>query len=191
MIRWVKLALALCMVGLLLGYLSKHWSELAILMHIRLGSVVALYVLLGVTTFTSTLAALPLLRALNVRVDAWDLLVLQNATYLFNYLPMKMGTAFRAEYLKRRYDLSYARFSVLFLSTAVLMSASCAAVGLPALILTYGLTTVSARLLGLAFTGLAAGALTLLLAPLPVPAGDGKLSKILRAFLQGRACQPA
>lgn len=64
------------------------------------------------STLTAGLANQLLLNSLQANKKIWDMVLLQNATYLLNYAPKKLGTLFRANYFKKHYRLSYTHFGV-------------------------------------------------------------------------------
>jgi uncharacterized membrane protein YbhN (UPF0104 family) len=115
------------------------------------------------------------------------MLILNNAALLLNYAPMKFGSVFRANYLKRHCGLSYAHFATFFLYITFLMTSIAAAVGLAVLLGVYGLARHESRILAGIFVVTIISSLIFLLIPLPTPKGDGRISTALRTFITGRS----
>ncbi len=109
-----------------------------------------------------------------------------------NYLPMRVGTVLRVQYMKQVHGLRYARFGSIFgIRTVLLVSAS----GLLGGIATIGLWVVEGRpawALLVSFLGMAAGALIALLVPLPRMRENGRrLSRVWNDFVDGFAAARA
>ena len=185
--KWLKNALALLILIFLTYYLSRHWDQLSVLLRLSGKSLLVLYCVLFLLSLTSALVVQCLLRALNTEARFWDMVWLHNAALLLNYAPMKFGTLFRANYLKRHYGLSYAHFATFFLYITFLMTATAAIIGLLVLGTVYGLGGFESKVLALVFAITISGSLLFLFIPLPVPAGEGRLSATLRNFLSGRS----
>ena len=184
--RWLKNILALVILGFLLWYLAGHWEELKAMLKLSPGRLFVMYCLLFLVSLSSARVVQCLLNALKTKTGFWDMVQLNNAAILLNYAPMKFGTLFRANYLKRHYGLSYAHFATFFLYITFLMTAMAAIIGLAVLLVVYGLGGYENKVLALVFVITIIGSLLFLFIPLPVPAGEGRLSATLRNFLTGR-----
>ncbi len=184
--KWLKNILALIILGFLLWYLARHWEELKAMLKLSPGRLFVMYCLWFLLSLTSARVVQCLLNALKTKTGFWDMVRLHNATILLNYAPMKFGTLFRANYLKRHYGLSYAHFATFFLYITFLMTAMAAIIGLAVLLVVYGLGGYENKVLALVFVITIIGSLLFLFIPLPVPAGEGRLSATLRNFLTGR-----
>jgi len=185
--KWLKNILALIILGFLLWYLARHWGQLKALLKLSPERLFVMYCLLFLLSLSSALVVQCLLNALKTKTGFWDMVRLHNATILLNYAPMKFGTLFRANYLKRHYGLSYAHFATFFLYITFLMIAMAAIIGLAVLVTIYGLGGYENKILALVFAITIVGSLLFLFIPLPVPAGEGRLSATLRNFLSGRS----
>lgn len=141
---------------------------------------------MGLATVNNARVGQVVLRALNVRISLWEMTLLQNAARLLNHVPMKFGTVLRANYLNRRYGLSYTGFVTMFVYITVLMIAAAAIIGLAGLIVGYGLGGHENQVLAGVFVVMLAGSLFLVFVPLPVPGGSGKVVSIIRKLLAGR-----
>lgn len=184
--RWLKNVLALAILAALIWYLVAHWDRLADLAGLGVEHLVQIYLVTWLATIVSAEVLRRMLRVLSARTPFWDMVVLQNATYLLNYLPMKAGGVFRANYLKRQYGLSYARFGALFIYRLLLIAMTASGVGLAALVAFYGLGGREHVILALGFAALLVGAALLIVLPLPVPKGKGRIRRVLASFLTGR-----
>lgn len=185
--RWLKNILGLLILVFLLWYLSKHWEELSPLLKLskcRLGVLFGLYF---VSTLINGAVVKVLVTALRSRTAFWDMVWLYNATVLLNYVPVKFGTIFRANYLKRHYGLGYTRFAVFFLYMSLLTIAVATFMGLVALVVFYGLNDYENKIMAVILATTTVGTLLLLFAPLPTPAGKWRLTKVLREFILGRS----
>lgn len=187
MSKWLKNILALIILGFLLWYLAGNWGQLKKLLKLSPGQLILIYILWFFLSLSSARVVQCLLNGLKTKTRFWDMVQLHNATILLNYAPMKFGTLFRANYLKRHYGLSYAHFATFFLYIMFLMTATAAAIGLVVLLVVYGLGGYENKVLALVFVITIIGSLLFLFIPLPVPAGEGRLSATLRNFLSGRS----
>jgi len=184
--KWLKNILALIILGFLLWYLAGHWEQLKAMLKLSPGRLFVIYCLWFLLSLTSARVVQCLLNALKTKTVFWDMVRLHNATILLNYAPMKFGTLFRANYLKRHYGLSYAHFATFFLYIAFLMTATAAIIGLAVLLTIYGLGGYENKVLALVFAITIIASLLFLFVPLPIPSGQGRLSSTLRNFLTGR-----
>jgi len=184
--KWVKNILGLVILVFLLWYLVGHWQQLRVLLRLGPGQLVILYSLCFLSTLVGARVVQCLVSALKTKTEFWDMVWLQNAAVLLNYMPMKFGTLFRANYLKRHYGLAYSHFASFFLYITFLMTATSTALGLVTLAAVYGLAEYESKILAGVFAGAIIGSLIFLLVPLPEPKGKGRLSTALRAFLAGR-----
>ena len=115
MSKWLKNILGLVIIGFLLWYLANHWDRIEELVKLSWLQLGCLYVLYGVPTIIVGRVVQLLVGVLNIKTGFWDMVRLYNAAILLNYAPMKLGTIFRANYLKRYYGLSYSHFASFFL----------------------------------------------------------------------------
>jgi uncharacterized membrane protein YbhN (UPF0104 family) len=184
--KWLKNILALIILGFLLWYLARHWEELKALLKLSPGQLFVIYCLWFLLSLITARVVQCLLNALKTRTGFWDMVRLQIATVLLNYAPMKFGTLFRANYLKRHYGLSYAHFATFFLYITFLLVATATIIGLAVLATIYGLGEYENKVLALVFAITIIVSLLFLFVPLPIPSGQGRLSSTLRNFLTGR-----
>lgn len=186
MTKWIKNILGIIIVIFLLWYLSRHWGKLKFLIKLSAAELIIIYFVSSLATLNSAYIIQRLLKTLKVRTFFWDMVLLQNATYLLNYVPMKFGTVFRANYLKRHYGLRYAQFGTFFVYIMLLMAATASIVGLVVLVAVYGVAGYERKVLAAVFLGVLAFSVLSAFIPLPIPKGSGKLSTILRDFLISR-----
>jgi uncharacterized membrane protein YbhN (UPF0104 family) len=184
--KWFKNILGLVIVAFLLWYLVGHRQQLKVLLRLGPEQFVVLYSLYFLSTLVSARVVQCLVSALKTKTKFWDMVWLQNTAILLNYLPMKFGTLFRANYLKRHYGLAYSHFASFFLYVTFLMTATSTALGLVILAAVYGLAGYESKILAGVFAGTITASVILLFVPLPEPKGKGSLSTALRNFLTGR-----
>lgn len=187
MTKWLKNILSLIILALLLWYLARHWQELKVLLKLRPGQIIIMYFLCFLLTLSSARSVQYLVKALKTKTYFWDMVRLHHAALLLNYAPMKFGTLFRANYLKRHYGLAYSHFAAFFLYIVFLMTATASAVSLVVLVTIYGLAEYESKILAGVFAITIIGSLFFLFVPLPEPKGQGRLSVALRLFFSGRS----
>jgi uncharacterized membrane protein YbhN (UPF0104 family) len=166
--------------------LATHWDQLGALLELTASQLFWMYFLTLLTKVVWALTVRQILGVLDTKTKFLDIFWLQNAASLLNFAPMKFGTLFQANYLKRHYGLPYTHFAGFFLYATFLMVATATSVGLAVLIGVYGLEGYESKILALVFAASATGSLALLFVPLPQPKGKGRLSTILRGFLGSR-----
>ena len=186
MAKCFKNILGVIIVIFLLWYLSRHWDKLKAMLRLSALELLIIYFISFWGVLNSAYITQRLLKALGLRTFFWDMVLLQNATYLLNYVPMKFGTIFRANYLKRHYGLSYAHFGTFFIYLTLLMVATASTVGLIVLVVVYGIAGYETKVLFTAFLGVLAFSIFFAFIPLPIPTGSGRLSTGVRNFLAGR-----
>jgi len=184
--KWFKHILGIIILTFLLAYLATHHQELKALLKLSAGQLIMMYLLCFLISVAGVPVVRSLLDALETKTGFGDMLILNNAALLLNYAPMKFGTVFRANYLKRHCGLSYAHFATFFLYITFLMTLIAAVVGLAVLGGVYGLAGYESRILAGIFVVTIIGSLIFLLIPLPTPKGDGRTSTALRTFIDGR-----
>ena len=185
--KWIKHVLGVLILAFLLAYLVGHRQELKALLKLSAGQLIMMYLLCFLISVASVPVVRSLLDALETETGFGDMLILNNAALLLNYAPMKFGTVFRANYLKRHHGLSYAHFATFFLYITFLMTLMAAAIGLAVLLGVYGLAGYESKILAGVFAATVVGSLVFLLIPLPMPKGDGRMSAMLRTFIAGRS----
>jgi hypothetical protein len=186
MTRWLKNVLGIVIIGLLLWYLAKHWDSLKGLINLQLSTIIYLFVTMTIGVCVGAYTIRHLTTAFCISPRFAEMFHLHNATILLNYMPMKFGTLYRANYLKRHYGLMYAHFMVLFIYLLILTTMAAAVIGLLVLLTVYGLNRYETLLLGLIFVAVLIFSVILLFIPLPAIKGTNKLTIALRNFAQGR-----
>jgi len=184
--KWIKNIVGIAVFGGLLWYLSQHWHEMKPLLKLREKELFMVYTVSLLGTLGGGYMVGVFLGTLKVKAPFWDMVFLQNAAVLLNYLPMKFGTVFRANYLKRHYGLIYAHFGVFFVYLTILMTAITGIIGLTILLCVYGIDGYEKKMLAAVFSGMAVLSVFLGFVPLPIPTGSGKVIITIRNFLAGR-----
>jgi len=185
--KWLKNILGFVILAFLLWYLARHWEQLKVLFRLSPLQLVLMYCLWFLITLTGARSVQCLLNALKIKTGFWDMVKLHHASLLLNYVPMKFGTVFRANYLKRHYGLAYTHFATFFMYITFLMTTIAAIIGLTVLLAIYGLSSYENKILAVVFAITIISSLLFLFVPLPTPAGQGRLSTTLRNFLSGRS----
>jgi len=186
MTKWLKNLLALGILSFLLWYLASHWGDIRVLLKLDVKQLLVMYLLCFMPTLIFARVVQKLMSVFKIKTTFWDMVRLHNTSILLNYVPMKFGTLFVANYLKRHYGFSYANFVTFFLYITFLMTATGAAIGLAVLVAIYRLAGYESKILAGVFVMTIIGSLFFLFVPLPVPRGQGRFSTTLREFLSGR-----
>jgi uncharacterized membrane protein YbhN (UPF0104 family) len=186
MTKWIKEIIFFVILLFFIWYLSKNWQDIEVLLKLGSVNLSVYYVLLFLQTLTSSCLMVNVLRALKIKANLKDILILQNSCVLLNYLPMRIGTFFRANYLKRKYGLLYAHFGVFFMYLTFLMVMTASLVGSIFLYFGYGYGSYENKILALVFAVSCLGSAVLLFLPITLPQGEGKVKAHLRNFLNGR-----
>jgi uncharacterized membrane protein YbhN (UPF0104 family) len=186
MTRWLKNVLGIVIIALLLWYLAKHWDSLKGLIDLKPSTIIYLFVTMTAGVGIGAFAIQHLTAAFGIRPGFGEMFHLHNATILLNYLPMKFGTLYRANYLRHHYGLIYAHFTVLFIYLLILMTIAAAVVGLIVLLTVYGLNRYETFLLAIIFSAVLVSCVAFVFIPLPAINGTNKLTIALQNFAQGR-----
>jgi len=186
MSKWLKNIIGFLILGALLWYLVSHWDKLKVLLKLSVRELFSMYFLWFLVMFNSAFVVQFLVKALGIKPDFWDMVRLNHAALLLNYVPMKFGTLFRANYLKHHYGLGYTHFATFFLYTTFLTTATASAIGLIILAGIYGLDGYENKVLAGIFALTVIASLLFLFIPLPLPRGQRRIIKLLRNFLSGR-----
>ncbi len=187
MTKWLKNILAVIVLSCLIWYLMAHWQLLKELLRLNPKHLLILFCLLFLVRLTTSCAVQSLLAALSIKTRLRDMFWLQNATLLLNYAPMKFGTIFRANHLKRHYGLAYSHFATFYLYILFLMTATAATVGMIVLVTVYTLNGYESKIMAMIFLITILSSLVFLFVPLPIPAGQRRFIAIIRNFLTSRA----
>ena len=187
MLRWLKNLLGVVLIALLLWYLARHWDNLKSLVHLKLSTLFYLYMVSVAGTIVGSYTIQHLLASFNVKPGFREMFHLNNTVTLLNYLPMKLGTFYRANYLKRHYGLIYSHFGVLFIYLILLMTMAASIIGIAVLVIVYGLSKTETQMLAVVFLVTFIFFFTLSFVPLPAIEGSSKWLTVLRNFLAGRS----
>lgn len=186
MVRWLKHLLGLVIIGFLLWHLARQWDDLKGLVDLKPSILVSLLIATAVGAFLGSYTVRQLMAPFGIRPGFWEMFHLNNATILLNYMPMKFGTFYRANYLKRHYGLLYSHFTVLFAALLILMTIAAAAAGAIVLLTVYDPRRYETFLLAAVFLVFLLFSFALAIVPFPVMQGTSRLATALRNFAQGR-----
>ncbi len=186
MLKWLKYILGILIIALLVRYLGKHWHQLEVLLKLKLSEIFALYLLTALGTTNNSRIYQLMIRELKADLSLYKAVILQSSVRILNYIPMKFGTVFRANYLKKYYGLSYTHSITVLSHLALLTAITAGLIGFVALTTAYGLRVNETRILAMAFIALATVGLVFYFVPLPVPKSNNKMVDLLRKFIGGR-----
>jgi len=186
MIKTVKYILGLAILFFLIAYLYHNWRDMRYLLNINRWDLLSIYVISLLAQLNTAYNVRYLLFAFQIKTGFGDMFVLQNAVNLLNYVPMKFGTLFRANYLKRHYGLTYARFGAFFVYLNLLMFFTASVASLCILISVYDLASYASKVIFAAFALILVLSFCVAFVPLPAISSTHKLGKILNNFLDAR-----
>jgi uncharacterized membrane protein YbhN (UPF0104 family) len=187
MLKWLKYLLGIAILAFLVGYLVGHRQQVNALLKLNAVELAAIYCISFIGVFNSAMVVKLILKPMGVRTFLGDMILLQNACMLLNYVPMKFGSLFMANYLKKHYGLKYSHFGTFSIFLTLLLSAAACLTGVLAMVLAYGLDSVQKQLLASAFLACLTASIFLIWVPLPVPKGSSRAAVIFRDFLLGRS----
>jgi uncharacterized membrane protein YbhN (UPF0104 family) len=187
MLKWFKYILAIVIVFFLFWYLAAHWQDVKALLKLNAFELTVIYFASLVGTLNNAVVVMAILGPIGVRTFFGDMILLQNACMLLNYVPMKFGTLFMANYLKRHYRLKYSQFGTFSVFLTLLLSAAACLTGVFAVILVYGLDSVQKQILAGVFLVCLTASVFMIFIPLPVPKGSSRLAVLFRDFLLSRS----
>jgi len=186
MTQWLKNLLGIVILGLLLWYLAEHWDSLKNLVNLKLSTIFYLFITATAGVAVGSYMIQRMITVFGVRPGFWEMFHLHSATILLNYMPMKFGTLYRANYLKCHHGLIYAHFSVLFIYLLILMTIAAAVAGFIVLLTVYSLHRDETFQLAIIFLAFLLFSVALAFIPLPAIKGTNKLTIGLGNFAQGR-----
>ncbi|MBU2457968.1 MAG: flippase-like domain-containing protein [Planctomycetes bacterium] len=186
MLKWLKHILGVAILAFLIWYLAGHWQQVRVLLKLSAAELIIIYFVCFLGTLNGAAFNVSILRPMGAKVLFWDMVMLQNTSVLLNYLPMKFGTFFKANYLKRHYGLKYSHYGTFAVYLTLVLSAVASLAGMIVLALFYGLADVNKQILAGIFLISFVFSCLLIFLPLPVPKGVSKPAVVLRDFLLGR-----
>jgi uncharacterized membrane protein YbhN (UPF0104 family) len=186
MLKWFKYILGFAVLAFLGWYLAKHWQDTKELFKLQFTELAIIYFVSFIGVINSALVVMTILRPMGIKTRLGDMVMLQNACLLLNYVPMKFGTLFFANYLKRHYGLKYSHFATFSVYLTLLVSIAAYSAGAIVMILVYGLDNPQKQILTAAFIVCFIVFVALLFVPLPIPKGQSKIAIIFRDFLSSR-----
>jgi len=187
MTKWLKHILGIAIIIFLIWYLAGHWQQVRELLKLDVFGLTVIYFVSFIGLLNNAVVMMAILKPMGIRALFWDMVLLQNACLLLNYAPMKFGTLFLANYLKRHYGLKYSHFGTFAVYLTLLLSAIAALVGVVAMVFVYGFAGVQKQILIAVFIVCFIVSILLIFVPLPAPKGSSKLAIVLRDFLTGRS----
>ena len=186
MIKFAKFFLGVVIIFILSWYLYSHWADLNYLLKLCFYDIIAIYSITILGTLITSYIVHSLLKTFQIKTRFWDIVLLQNATNLLNYVPMRYGTVFRANYLKRNYGLKYTQFGAFFIYSMLIMTAASAGAGIFAMVFVCDLRCHETQVLIVIFFLALLASLIFAFVPLPIPPRTRKIGVIISNFLTAR-----
>ncbi|HBG28866.1 MAG: hypothetical protein A2Y10_16835 [Planctomycetes bacterium GWF2_41_51] len=186
-LKWIKYLLGFLIVGFLLWYLAVNWHDVKHLLKLDFRDIIIIYLTALIGSINSAVVVMEILRPMGIRAYFWNMFMLQNTCMLLNYVPMKLGTLFFANYLKRHYGLKFSHFGTFSVFLTLLIAAISCFMGVLVMVFVYGVADVQKQLLAIAFLIIFIASVLMIFLPLPIPKGQSKLSIFIRDFISGRS----
>ena len=159
MFKWFKNLLGLVIIAFLLWYLYEHWHEVKALLNLNVFELAIIYFVCLMGILDGALVVMAILRPMGAKVLFLDMVLLQNAGILLNYVPMKFGTIFMANYLKRHYNLKYSYYGTFALYLMLILATVASSIGIVVMVFVYGLGDYQRQILTAIFLASLLGAL--------------------------------
>ena len=170
----------------LAAYLWRSKEDMTALYNLGGLQLLLIFCICILNNITGTIVIQLLLKKLGTKIPFSIMFLLQNTVYLLNYIPMKFGTIFRANYLKKHYGLRYTHFGVFFLYQTILMLLTATVIGAVVLIGFYNLKALETQILLAIFCAGSATCAVAAFFPLPRLKKQIRLSEIINSFIQAR-----
>ena len=120
-----KHIISLVIIGGLIYFLYENWDSFKSIANVTWQHIVALVACILLTWIVNSVQLLYLFRMQNIKISFWENLIIQTATILANYLPMRIGTIIRFQYFKKVHGIEYSRFGgIVVLRTLILIFAT-------------------------------------------------------------------
>ncbi|MDD5011514.1 MAG: lysylphosphatidylglycerol synthase transmembrane domain-containing protein [Phycisphaerae bacterium] len=187
MLKWLKYILGLAILAFLIWYLVGHWQDVKELLRLNFTELAIIYLASFIGTLNNAVVVTTILKPMGTKTLFGDMIILQNAGVLLNYLPMKFGTLFMANYLKRHYGLKYAHFGTFSIFLTLLINFAACFSGAIIMTFVYGLDNIQKQILAAVFLASSIASVFVIFVPLPVPAGSSRASAVMRDFILSRS----
>lgn len=174
-------------VGLIAWYIYQNRDVFSTLKNIRWQQI-AWIVALDIAAFlTNSILNYSMIRQLDSRVTFLDCFMLQYVNNLFNKILPTIGggAAFRAIYLKKKYDFPYSKFTSTVAGLYVISFSATSLIGLSCLLVIYAQFRVFNWIIFLAFIGILLPTLFIIVASPQIPKSERRLLRILRNVVDG------
>ena len=124
----VRNLISIFIIAGLVYYVWKHWEIFNTTLDASWHHICGLVACIFIMWILNSIQVLLLLRQFGVKIGFWENMSLLIAMALGNYLPMRMGSLLRMQYLKQVHGLQYIKFGgimairtlILFISTGIL-----------------------------------------------------------------------
>ena len=139
MLSIFKNIIGFILVAGLVYFLIDNWDMFKATQEVSLTHLSILGLCVLATWVVNSTQMFCILRAMNVKVGAFENLIVQTMTILANYLPMRMGSIIRFQYFKKVYGIEYSRFAGVVSVRAIFLMFSSGLLGMVALLIWYDL----------------------------------------------------
>lgn len=185
--KYIINILGVLVIALLAWYLYQNRDVFSALRHISWQTVLIIILIDTLTFLIISLMNYAMIKKLDPRVGFPECLYLQYANNFLNkFLPtIGGGAAFRAIYLKKKYQFPYSHFLSTVAGIYFINFFTTPFVGLVCLLLIYLQTGVYNWVVILAFIGLFLPSLTIIIIPIKIPESKNRLLKSLKNIIEG------
>lgn len=104
---------AIGVIGSLVWYFIRHWTDFTSILNASRFHVTALILLCSLSIFLNGIQSFIILRALGLRIGFWENQAVALTANICNYAPLRPGTIIRIKYLKNVHGLDYVRFGAM------------------------------------------------------------------------------
>lgn len=169
-------------VGLLSWFLYQNRDLFALLQNVRWQHILGIVILDTLIYVANSYINYSMLTRLDPKVTFTDSLMLQYVNSLLNKILPTIGggAAFRAYYLKKKYQFPYTQFASTVTGLYVVSFSTTSIIGILCLIIIYLEYQVFNWLIFMAFVGILIFTLAVILFPVKVPASSHRLLRILK-----------
>lgn len=187
-LRWVlSFTLQIVIIGFFVFYVVQNRDIFSALGNIRWQQVAWIIVLDTVSFFIGGFLNYSMIRRLEKEISFLDCLLLQYVNNLLNKILPTVGggAAFRAIFLKKKYQLSYTQFASTIAGLYVITFCSTSLIGITCIFLLYSRSQIFNWIIFLAFSGILLSTLVIIFFSPRIPHFEGRLFKFIHGVAEG------
>lgn len=183
----ISIAIQVIILGLLAYYLYRNQDIFSSLKNIHGLQIVWIVLLETGSFFVSSLLNYSMIHRLDKNVSFIDCFMLQYINNLLNKILPTIGggAAFRAIYLKKKYQFPYLQFTSTVAGLYVISFFSTSLIGIFCLLFIYAQIKVFNWIIFLSFLSILAATLFIMLFSPPIPQSDRRVIKLLKSIVEG------